>query len=215
MRMISALLFAVASAMLCASGALAQSDAAAPADTTETADTAPAPDAALSAEELEQLVAPIALYPDQLLADVLMASTYPLEIIEADRWAKKNKSLKGEKLIAAVDKEDWDQSVKSLAATPSVLAMMSEQLEWTRKLGDTMLAQQAKPYGRRPASPLEGAGSGPAQDDQGADRHRRRAAGDHERACGERLGRRRRPAPAPHRDHHRAGGAGDRLRPLL
>ena len=144
MRMIPAILFAVASAMLSANGALAQStDAAAPADTTETADTAPAPDETLSAEELEQLVAPIALYPDQLLADVLMASTYPLEIIEADRWVKKNKSLKGDALAAAVGKEDWEESVKSLAATPSVLDMMSEQLEWTQKLGDAVLAQQA------------------------------------------------------------------------
>ncbi len=109
----------------------------------------PAPPAAsaqsqqlLKAEELDQLVAPIALYPDALLAEVLMASTYPLEVVQADRWATANKALKGDQLKAAVDKQSWDESVKSLVATPSVLAMMSEKLDWTQKLGDAVLAQQ-------------------------------------------------------------------------
>jgi hypothetical protein len=97
----------------------------------------------LKAEELDQLVAPIALYPDALLANVLMAATYPLEVVQADRWAKANKSLKGEKLKAEVDKQQWDDSVKQLTATPSVLDMMGGKLDWTQKLGDTMLAQQA------------------------------------------------------------------------
>ena len=97
----------------------------------------------LKAEELDQLVAPIALYPDALLAEVLMASTYPLEIVQADRWATENKALKGDQLKAAVDKQSWDESVKSLVATPSVLTMMSTKLDWTQKLGDTILAQQA------------------------------------------------------------------------
>ena len=96
----------------------------------------------LKAAELDQLVAPIALYPDALLAEVLMASTYPLEVVQADRWATANKALKGDQLKAAVDKQSWDDSVKSLAATPSVLAMMSERLDWTQKLGDAVLAQQ-------------------------------------------------------------------------
>jgi len=96
----------------------------------------------LKAGELDQLVAPIALYPDTLLAEVLMASTYPLEVVQADRWATANKALKGDQLKAAVDKQSWDQSVKSMAATPSVLAMMSEKLDWTQKLGDAVLAQQ-------------------------------------------------------------------------
>jgi uncharacterized protein DUF3300/endosialidase-like protein len=96
----------------------------------------------LKAAELDQLVAPIALYPDALLAEVLMASTYPLEVVQADRWATANKTLKGDQLKAAVDKQSWDDSVKSLAATPSVLAMMSEKLDWTQKLGDAVLAQQ-------------------------------------------------------------------------
>lgn len=79
----------------------------------------------LSAGELDALVSPIALYPDPLLAEVLMASTYPLEVVEAERWVNDNKSLKGDQLKAAVDKQGWDDSVKSLTATPSVLDMMS------------------------------------------------------------------------------------------
>jgi hypothetical protein len=98
----------------------------------------------LKSEELDSLVAPIALYPDPLLAEVLMASTYPLEVVQAERWATKNKSLKGDRLKAEVDKQPWDQSVKSLVATPSVLEMMSANLEWTQKLGDALLAQQAE-----------------------------------------------------------------------
>src|SRR5664279_1186068 len=97
----------------------------------------------LKAEELDQLVAPIALYPDALLAEILMASTYPLEVVQADRWVTENKAVKGDQLKAAVDKQSWDASVKSLVATPSVLAMMSTKLDWTQKLGDTVLAQQA------------------------------------------------------------------------
>ena len=94
-------------------------------------------------EELDALVAPIALYPDTLLAEVLMASTYPLEVVQADRWVTENKALKGDQLKAAVDKQSWDASVKSLVATASVLTMMSSKLDWTQKLGDTVLAQQA------------------------------------------------------------------------
>ncbi len=103
----------------------------------------PAGQQLLKAEELDQLVSPIALYTDTLLAEVLMASTYPLEIVQADRWATTNKKLKGDQLKAAVDKQSWDESVKSLVATPSVLAMMSAQLDWTQKLGDAVLAQQS------------------------------------------------------------------------
>ncbi len=96
----------------------------------------------LKAEELDALVAPIALYPDNLLAQVLMASTYPLEVVQADRWATANKTLKGDQLKAAVDKLTWDDSIKSLLATPDVLSMMSSKLDWTQKLGDAVLAQQ-------------------------------------------------------------------------
>ncbi|MGB6968099.1 MAG: DUF3300 domain-containing protein [Methyloceanibacter sp.] len=93
--------------------------------------------------ELDQLVAPIALYPDPLLSQVLIASTYPLEVVQAERWAAKNKDLKGDALNDALAKEDWDDSVKALAAVPDVLAMMNEDLDWTSKLGDAVLAQQA------------------------------------------------------------------------
>jgi len=96
----------------------------------------------LNNAQLDALVAPIALYPDALLAEVLMASTYPLEVVEADRWAKANKNLKGDALKSAVDQQSWDDSVKSLAATPEVLDMMSTQLSWTQQLGDAVLAQQ-------------------------------------------------------------------------
>jgi hypothetical protein len=100
-------------------------------------------DQLLSSAELEALVAPIALYPDTLLAQVLMASTYPLEVIQADRWVAANgKKLKGDALKVAAEQQPWDVSVKSLVATPSVLDMMSKNLDWTQKLGDAVLAQQ-------------------------------------------------------------------------
>ena len=112
-----------------------------------TAQTASPPAAAaspqlLKPEQLDQLVAPIALYPDPLLAEVLMASAYPLDIVEAERWLQANKKLKGDELKAALEKQDWDDSIKSLVATPSVLEMMSTKLDWTQKLGDAVVAQQ-------------------------------------------------------------------------
>jgi hypothetical protein len=97
----------------------------------------------LKSAELDQLVAPIALYPDTLLSEVLMASVYPLDVVQAERWLQANTSLKGDQLKAAVDKQPWDGSVKSLVATPSVLEMMSTKLDWTQKLGDAVVAQQA------------------------------------------------------------------------
>jgi len=97
---------------------------------------------AFKQEELNQLVAPIALYPDALLAQVLMASTYPLEIVQADRWSKQNPKVTGKALEDAMQKQTWDPSVKSLAALPDVLTMMSDKLDWTQKLGDAFLAQQ-------------------------------------------------------------------------
>jgi Protein of unknown function (DUF3300) len=97
----------------------------------------------LDAAQLDQLAAPIALYPDPLLAQVLMASTYPLEIVQADRFAKANKGLQGDKLTEALAQQDWDTSVKALVEAPTVLAMMNDDLDWTQKLGDAVLAQQA------------------------------------------------------------------------
>src|SRR5262245_33315355 len=93
-------------------------------------------------EELESLVAPIALYPDSLVAQVLMASTYPLEIVEAARWSKANPNLKDKALQDALEKQKWDPSVKSLTAFPTVLQMLNEKLDMTQKLGDAFLAQQ-------------------------------------------------------------------------
>jgi hypothetical protein len=93
-------------------------------------------------EELDQMLAPIALYPDDLLTQMLMASTYPLEIALAARWAKENKALKGDQLTAALEKQDWDPSVKSLVNCPEVLTMMNEKLDWTIKLGDAFLESE-------------------------------------------------------------------------
>ncbi len=93
-------------------------------------------------EQLDQLLAPIALYPDALLSQVLMAATYPLEVVEAARWSQANPNLKGDAAVAAVKDKSWDVSVKSLAAFPQTLQMMSNQLDWTQKLGDAMIGQQ-------------------------------------------------------------------------
>jgi uncharacterized membrane protein YgcG len=106
---------------------------------------APAAPAAktFSQQELDELLAPIALYPDALLAQVLMASTYPLEVVEAARWVKANPGLKDKALEDALQKQTWDPAVKSLTTLPQVLTMMNEKLDWTQKLGDAFLAQQA------------------------------------------------------------------------
>jgi hypothetical protein len=93
-------------------------------------------------EELEQILAPVALYPDSLLSQVLMASTYPLEVVQAQRWAEANKALAGDALATELEKQAWDPSIKSLVNFPEVLTMMSEKLDWTQKLGDAFLAQQ-------------------------------------------------------------------------
>jgi len=102
--------------------------------------TAPYPK--FSKEELAQMVAPIALYPDSLVAQILMASTYPLEIVEADRWVKQNPNLKGNALNEALKEKGWDVSVKSLCHFPDVVSAMSQNLDQTSKLGDAVLSQQ-------------------------------------------------------------------------
>jgi uncharacterized membrane protein YgcG len=94
-------------------------------------------------KDLDELLAPIALYPDALLAQILMASTYPLEVVEAARWTKANPTVKDKALEDAMQKQTWDPAVKALAAVPQVLTMMNEKLDWTQKLGDAFLAQQA------------------------------------------------------------------------
>src|ERR1700748_3686040 len=92
--------------------------------------------------KIEQLVAPIALYPDPLLTQVLMASTYPLEVIEAARWSQANPAITGTGLQDAMQSQTWDPSVKALTAVPQTLQMMSAKLDWTEQLGDAFLAQQ-------------------------------------------------------------------------
>jgi hypothetical protein len=94
-----------------------------------------------SAAQLEQLLAPIALYPDPLLAQMLMAATYPLEVAEAARWSQANPAVAGEALKEAVQKEAWDASVRGLTALPLILQMMSDKREWTQALGDAFLAR--------------------------------------------------------------------------
>lgn len=99
----------------------------------------------LTQQQLDQLVAPVALYADPLLANILTASTYPLEVVEADRWIAdpSNAALKGDALTTALVAQDWDPSVKALVPFPQVLKMMDGHLDWTERLGEAFLAQQA------------------------------------------------------------------------
>ena len=97
---------------------------------------------AFTPQQLDQLLAPIALYPDALLAQTLMAATYPLEVVEAARWSQANPNLKGDAAVTAVKDKTWDVSVKSLVAFPQTLAMMDKNLDWTQKVGDAMIGQQ-------------------------------------------------------------------------
>jgi uncharacterized membrane protein YgcG len=122
---------------------------AAPPDQNPPPDQAPPPgqaaphSAQLAPDQLQQLVAPIALYPDALVAQILAASAYPTQIVEAQRFLQENPNLKGKDLGDAVDKQDWDPSVKALTQFPSVLANMDKDLSWTSELGDANLNQQA------------------------------------------------------------------------
>ena len=97
---------------------------------------------AFSPEELDQMLAPVALYPDALLSQVLMAATYPLEVVQAARWSRANPQLKGQDAARAVEPMDWDPSVKSLVAFPQILHRMDEQLDWTQRLGEAFLDQE-------------------------------------------------------------------------
>lgn len=120
------------------SAALAQPTPAAPAPVPPTAEER------LDQAQLEALLAPIALYPDELLMQMLMASTYPLEVVYAKRWLGQgqNAALRGNALARALEAQPWDPSVKSLVPFPDVLSMMNDQLEWTQQVGDALLAQQ-------------------------------------------------------------------------
>jgi hypothetical protein len=91
--------------------------------------------------ELEKLLAPIALYPDDLVGQILTASTYPIEVVEAERWANEHPNVHGDALQDAMQQQQWDPSVKGLTSVPQVLAMMNDKLDWTQQLGEAFLAQ--------------------------------------------------------------------------
>ena len=116
--------------------ALAQTTAPAPAASAEQAP------AKLPPEQLDSLVAPIALYPDSLLAQTLVASTYPLEIIQLQQWLAKNPGLKDKALVDAVAQQPWDPSIQSMAAVPDVVKRLADDIQWTTDLGNAFLAQQ-------------------------------------------------------------------------
>jgi uncharacterized membrane protein YgcG len=102
----------------------------------------PAPAPQHSTQELEQLVAPIALYPDALVAQILAAATYPTQIVEANRWLQEHPDLKGDALAKAVDGQSWDSGVKALTQFPGLLGMMDKNLSWTSSLGEAYVDGQ-------------------------------------------------------------------------
>src|SRR5687767_5103824 len=108
------------------------------------AQAAPADATPIPAGQLDSLVAPLALYPDPLLAQVLAASTYPLEIVQCARWLKENSKLTGEALTKAAAKQPWDPSVQALVAFPQALKLLDENLQWTTDLGNGFLDQQSE-----------------------------------------------------------------------
>ena len=99
--------------------------------------------ATIPAEQLEMLVAPIALYPDPLLSQTLVAATYPLELVQLQQWLDKNKGLKDKTLADAVAKQPWDASIQAMAALPDVVKRLVDDIQWTTDLGNAFLAQQA------------------------------------------------------------------------
>lgn len=143
---------------------------AAPAETqpVAAAEPLPAPLPQQSTQELEQLVAPIALYPDPLVAQILAGATHPTEIVEADRWLQQHADVKGESLATAVDAQSWDPSVKALTQFPGLLGMMDKNLSWTSSLGEAyvngqqnvldavqVMRQRAQQAGNLKSSPQE------------------------------------------------------------
>jgi len=102
-----------------------------------------APRSALSPQQLDNLVAPLALYPDPILSQVLVAATYPLEVVEANQWLQQNRDLTGTALMDAAKQQNWDPSVQALVAFPDVLARLNQDVRWTTDLGNAFLGQQA------------------------------------------------------------------------
>jgi hypothetical protein len=103
---------------------------------------APSSTKTFSQQDLDQILAPIALYPDALIAQIFMATTYPLEVVEAARWSAANPNVKGTALEEAMQKQPWDPSVKALTSVPQVLKQMNDNLSWMQKLGDAFLADE-------------------------------------------------------------------------
>ena len=130
-------LIAVLAALLAAPAGVAQD--AAPLPPPEPLEAPP-----LNSDQIEALVAPIALYPDPLLAQCLVASTYPIDVVSAQQWLDRNPNLKGADLAAAAEQQPWDPSVQALVAIPDALKRMSENVEWTTDLGDAFLAQEGE-----------------------------------------------------------------------
>ena len=139
-RLRSTIGIGLAALLLTTTGGLAQEGV----GPTPPAQSTPSQQASFTAQQLDQLLAPVALYPDQLLGQILMASTYPLEVVEAARWLQDSghAALKGDQLAQALAPIDWDPSVKALVPFPRILQMMSQQLDWTQNLGNAFLAEQ-------------------------------------------------------------------------
>ena len=104
--------------------------------------TAPPPAQPLNPQQLQNLVAPIALYPDTLLSQILVASTYPIEVVEAQQWLQQNRNLKGQQLMDAAKTQNWDSSIQAMVAFPDVLTRLNQDIRWTTDLGNAFLAQQ-------------------------------------------------------------------------
>src|SRR4029434_9767325 len=119
--------------------ALVLSRAQSPAQTSAAADQA----SRIPADQLDSLVAPIALYPDPLLAQTLAASTYPLELMQLQQWLTRNPGLKDKALVDAVEKQPWDPSVQAMAALPDLVKRLTDDIQWTTDLGNAFLAQQS------------------------------------------------------------------------
>src|SRR6201995_2858533 len=123
--------------------AVGQASTSAPATAPAAAPSAPKSDSTkIPPEQLDSLVAPIALYPDPLLAQTLAASTYPLELVQLQQWLEKNKNLKNKAPAAAVEKQNWDPAVQGLAGLPDVVKRLGEDIAWTTDLGNAFLAQE-------------------------------------------------------------------------
>jgi hypothetical protein len=148
-------------AILCVA-LLSSGDSVALAQQAEQQNAAPAEEAPkIPNDQLDSLVAPIALYPDPLLSQTLVASTYPLEIIQLQQWLEKNKNLKDKALADAVEKQNWDPSIQAMAALPAVVKQLGDNIAWTSDLGNAFLAQQADVMDavQRMRAKAEGAGN--------------------------------------------------------